>query len=288
MSWQASGWAKKCRTASPTHKLVLLIVADYATDKAGAIGITVPDGHAVSWAGIDEIALDCDMSPRTVIRVLADLQRDDFIRRDRRYVRNPRYGQCDQPQMIRTTDAIWIDYSRAYVTSRPDEARHAAKVRAGRAGGRVSAKVRADRRAALDAQMKAAADSLNPPPGPPPDPAEGGSLTCHPASALDDILLGAQVTPSFTAEPTGNLQITDRDSVALSATDRACEAPEKDHPSQLVETPAGTAPSSRAPRPAGGARHRNRRPRRAWVNDGTGSEPARYRRPPLHTGSTQA
>jgi hypothetical protein len=249
MSWQASGWAKKCRTPSPTHKLALLVAADYATDKAGAIGLVVPDGSAVCWASIEEIALDCDVSPRTIGRIFADLERDGLIRRDRRYVRNPRVGQAGQPAMVRTTDAIWIDYARPYVIVPPDEKKIAAKARAGRAGGKVSAERRAARVAGQQ-RMAAAAASLDPA-GPGPAEPDPGSLTRHPAAPLGDILLAPQATPSVRAEPSGNLQITDRDHVGGATTDRARGAPQQPDVDPEVgrpnAAPAATAGPRRSP-----------------------------------------
>lgn len=278
MSWQASGWAKKCRAHSPTHKLVLLVTADYATDKAGAIGVHVPDGQAVCWAGIDEIAVDCDMSPRTVIRVLADLETGGFIRRDRRYGRNPRAGLPGQPNMVRTTDAIWFDYSRPYVTAPPNEAKQAAKARAGRLGGKVSAARRSAEREAARAAHDTAATALFGALAEPPE-AVPQVTACSP---LGDNVLGPQVTPSFTAEPTTEPPINRQERRAPSASpDRAREAPEQDQPmpSKTAGPPAGAPPTGPSrPRHANGRTAPLRR-RRAWVDDGA-PEPARYRRPP--------
>lgn len=277
MSWQAAGWAKKCRPHSPTHKLALIVAADYASEKAGAIGITVPDGWAVCWAGIDEIAADCGVSPRTVIRLFADLERDDFIRRDRRYARNPRWGQPGQPKTVRTTDAVWFNYARPYVTAPPDEAKRSAKARAGRLGGKVSAARRAAERetarAAQDIAAAAVSEALGGPPDAPPEPPP----QVTPCLALGDNVIGPQVTPSFTAKPTVEPPVNRQNLSRVSQVQTARETNAEDH-SMSAKTPAAPAAAALALRPHH-SQPPSRRPRRPWIDDGT-PEPARYRRPP--------
>ncbi len=286
MSWQASAWAKKCRPRSPTHRLVMLVAADFAAVKAAAIGLTVPEGWAVCWAGIDEIADDCGLSGRTVKRVLAELATDGFIRRDHRNAPNSRYGDPGQPKTIRTTDAIWFNYAQPFLSSPPNEAKHAAKVRAGRLGGKVSAARRsAERDAARDARdvsVAALFGSLGEPPPGPPEPVPQVTACL----ALGDNVLAPQVTPSFTAKPTEEPPVNRQNLACVSRVQTARARPEEDHPKlaepdgEPTQEPPNPVPVP-APRPAH-TRPLGRRPRRAWIDDGT-PEPARYRRDPGDT-----
>lgn len=68
--------------------------------------------------------------------------------------------------------------------------------------------------------------------------------------------------------------------VRSSTHDRACATPEEDPQMSAVQT-ARPAPLT------GGPRHRQHRPRRAWTDDGSGPEPARYRRLPPATEQDQ-
>jgi hypothetical protein len=102
VSWRASAWVKLCRLGSVYRKAVLLVVADFASDKLGPDGGTVPEGHAVCWAGLAEVAAAAEVDERTVRRVLRDMEAATVVRRERRHDREGH----------RTTDAIWIHYGR--------------------------------------------------------------------------------------------------------------------------------------------------------------------------------
>jgi hypothetical protein len=104
----AAGWVSNSRFGSANRKLVLLVVAGYATEDASAIGIDVPDGWAVCWASITRIAEDAELSPATVRRVLGEMEAAGVIRRQHRG-RKTGFGG-------RTTDAIWVEYGRPFVT----------------------------------------------------------------------------------------------------------------------------------------------------------------------------
>lgn len=108
MSWAAAAWVSGSRFGSANRKLVMLVVAGYATEDASAIGITVPEGWAVCWASIARIAADAELSPATVRRVLSDMEAAGVIRRQHRGRKHGFGG--------RTTDAIWIEYGRLFVT----------------------------------------------------------------------------------------------------------------------------------------------------------------------------
>lgn len=69
MSWEASAWAKKTRGhKTPSHKLLLMVLADYAHPK---------DAHA--WPSQGALAEDCEVSERTIRRYLVDLEDQGFI-----------------------------------------------------------------------------------------------------------------------------------------------------------------------------------------------------------------
>jgi hypothetical protein len=104
----AAGWVKNSRFGSANRKVVMLVIADYATEDASEIGIDVPEGWAVAWVSIARIADDAELSPATVRRVLADMQAAGVIRREHR---GRRFGFGG-----RTTDAIWIHFGRSFVT----------------------------------------------------------------------------------------------------------------------------------------------------------------------------
>lgn len=104
----AAGWVSNSRFGSSNRKLVMLVVAGFATEDASAIGITVPEGWAVCWASITRIAADAELSPSTVRRVLADMETAGVIRRQHRGRKHGFGG--------RTTDAIWVEYARPFFT----------------------------------------------------------------------------------------------------------------------------------------------------------------------------
>jgi hypothetical protein len=105
MSWKANAWIQGCRIGGGNTKAIMYTVANFCTEKAGAIGVEVPEGHSVCWASVEEIADDAECSSRTAKRILADMESHGVIRRTRRH--GP-YGH-------RTTDLIWIEWSRPYI-----------------------------------------------------------------------------------------------------------------------------------------------------------------------------
>ena len=104
MSWAVSAWVKKSKLGSGTRKCVMLVVADYCTGDAKNIGVEIPDGWAVCWAGVDTIAVEAEVSERTVRRVLDDMEALGVIRRERR----------NDPRGYRTFDFIWVEYARRF------------------------------------------------------------------------------------------------------------------------------------------------------------------------------
>lgn len=104
MSWMASGWVKKSKLGSGTRKGVMLVVADYCTEDAKQLGVAVPEGHTVCWAGIDVIAVEAEVSERTVRRVLEDMEAAGVIRRERRH----------DGRGWRVHDLIWLEYGRLF------------------------------------------------------------------------------------------------------------------------------------------------------------------------------
>ena len=73
MSWQASSWVLKQRIGNPILKLLLLAAANYAD----------PDGRC--WPKVDQLAVDSEVSRRTIQRKLMELQELGFIRVTPRY-----------------------------------------------------------------------------------------------------------------------------------------------------------------------------------------------------------
>lgn len=72
MSLKALSWAKEFRTGSPTRKLVLLAVADYA------------DEHGVCWPSQRTIARQTELNERTVRRQLDELEHAGIVTRQSR------------------------------------------------------------------------------------------------------------------------------------------------------------------------------------------------------------
>jgi hypothetical protein len=105
VSWMVSGWVKKSRLGSGSRKGVMLVVADYCTEDAKQIGVEIPEGHAVCWAGIDVIAAEAEVSERTVRRVLDEMEEAGVIRRERRH----------DARGWRVHDVIWVEYARMFV-----------------------------------------------------------------------------------------------------------------------------------------------------------------------------
>jgi hypothetical protein len=75
MSIKAINWALEL-SIPPTPKLVLVVIADYADDK----------GYA--FPGADTIARRASISERTLTRVLADLEANGYLERERRSLIN--------------------------------------------------------------------------------------------------------------------------------------------------------------------------------------------------------
>lgn len=74
MSWQATAWAKRTRGhRSHGDKLVLFVLSDYADPETSN-----------AFPSIHQIAADCEMSPRNVIRCLNALEAGEFISRVRK------------------------------------------------------------------------------------------------------------------------------------------------------------------------------------------------------------
>lgn len=102
MSWSASGWAKQCRLGSPVRKVVLLVLADYATDDARQAGVAIPHGWAVAWPAVSTIAEDAEVSRATAYVTLAWLADHDVIGREQRFDASGR----------QRTSGYWIEWGR--------------------------------------------------------------------------------------------------------------------------------------------------------------------------------
>lgn len=88
MSVQAITWARSKRTGSPARKAVLMALADRANEELGWS----------TFVGQKRLADETELSRRTVIRALADLERMGAIRREERHDQNG----------FRTTDLIYL------------------------------------------------------------------------------------------------------------------------------------------------------------------------------------
>jgi hypothetical protein len=80
MSHRATAWAFKQPARSPVHKLVLILLADWA-DEAG-----------FAWPKQATLATNANCSVRTINRVLADLEDDNFFTRQPGRRRDGRRG----------------------------------------------------------------------------------------------------------------------------------------------------------------------------------------------------
>lgn len=104
MSWNASGWAKRCRLGSPVRKAVLLVLADYATEDASQFdaGFVIPDGWAVAWPAIKTIADDAEVSRSTAYDVLRWMEEAHVVGREQRFDGSGR----------QKTSGYWIEWAR--------------------------------------------------------------------------------------------------------------------------------------------------------------------------------
>lgn len=107
-----------------------------------------------------------------------------------------------------------------------------------------------------------------------------GGASTPVAGAVSTPVRGAASTPGPLQVPT---QLPLQNRACFPATDRTREAHEQDQPMspKHAEPPADATPigAGRPPHRAG-TRTPPLRKRRAWIDDGTGPEPARYRTPP--------
>lgn len=79
MSIEAMTWARKVKGLTPTQKLLLLLLADHASQQ---------DGYGedfVCWPKQELLAADANVSKRTVIRSLAEMEELGLIERRRRH-----------------------------------------------------------------------------------------------------------------------------------------------------------------------------------------------------------
>jgi hypothetical protein len=102
VSWAASGWAKQCRLGSPVRKVVLLVLADYATDDARQAGVAIPHGWAVAWPAVSTIAEDAEVSRATAYATLGWLAEHAVIGREQRFDASGR----------QKTSGYWIEWGR--------------------------------------------------------------------------------------------------------------------------------------------------------------------------------
>ena len=85
MSVEASAWALKQTTGSVAHKAVLLALADRASFEW------------TCYPSQKTIARETELGPRTVRRILADLEDRGFITREHRYRQNGDGGRHQRP-----------------------------------------------------------------------------------------------------------------------------------------------------------------------------------------------
>lgn len=71
MSIAALAWAWKQKAGSPAHKVVLIAIADFASDEG------------IAWPSLDTIAETAEISRRTAIRIIRDLEDLDLLRVNR-------------------------------------------------------------------------------------------------------------------------------------------------------------------------------------------------------------
>lgn len=118
MSWQATWWAKGTRGhQSPSSKLVLMILADYAH----------PETHE-AWPSVVQLAADCEISRRSVLRCLKSLESLGFVSRVRRgnqyhgstyLVNHPTVGDNMSQAHTRASDTVLSSEGDAHVTNTP-------------------------------------------------------------------------------------------------------------------------------------------------------------------------
>jgi DNA-binding Lrp family transcriptional regulator len=72
MSWQATAWAQKQRTGSPSAKAVLLVLANYANE------------HGVCWPSQNTLAIATEQSQDSVQRRLRELEKLGLIKKQKR------------------------------------------------------------------------------------------------------------------------------------------------------------------------------------------------------------
>jgi len=90
VSVHALSWAKRQKTGSPTRKLVLMTLADYAND------------NGVAWPSQQTIAAETELTDRSIRNALVDLEAGEFLKRESRPVR---------PNGQRQTDLIYLNLS---------------------------------------------------------------------------------------------------------------------------------------------------------------------------------
>lgn len=97
MSWQATAWAEKQKTGSPSRKVLLLILANYA------------DEHGICWPSQETISAGTEQSIDTVQRQTKRLVEDGFMVMEKRarasgrwpaytYRLNMKNGEFTEPQ----------------------------------------------------------------------------------------------------------------------------------------------------------------------------------------------
>jgi hypothetical protein len=234
VSARAAVWIGNSIMPSANYKGVLTQLALAATDKGARVGVEVPEGCAVTWQANEVTAHRAQVSEKTVRRVVADAEARGIVRRERRYVRNPRWDEPGQPPKIRTTDLVWFDTNRAPYITPEDETAHASKARAGKRGGVASAQRRAAQQAAA-----ALADVADQSPQAP-------ALRGHLLGGSEDICLGAQRTLGVRAIPSSDPPVTGIDHSRDGTTDRTREPVENPESSAEVTT-AAAAPSAEQP-----------------------------------------
>lgn len=99
MSIQAVAWAMKQETGSPTLKLVLIAVANYADEKGRC------------WPSQERLAADTEITDRSIREALKKLEAAGFLTRTHRQVNGNK----------RQTDIIQLVYSHRKFTTQPPE-----------------------------------------------------------------------------------------------------------------------------------------------------------------------
>ncbi|WP_201353841.1 helix-turn-helix domain-containing protein [Hydrogenimonas urashimensis] len=110
MSWDALSWASKQKTGKPQKKLLLLLLADRSND----------DGYC--WPSLNRIVADSELSKKTVIKYLKELEADGFIRiihRTKDGTSLPNHYQINMNGVVKDAGGVVEDVHQGSVGATP-------------------------------------------------------------------------------------------------------------------------------------------------------------------------